>query len=140
LVDIAEPCGRIEIREERDELPDRARRARLDHPESMRAGLHPRVHHRCAAHALADWQRAPDHAIVRSFMLDAERQIEILCRGVVDVHVRSELLERLGSGKPLMLVGRDLMPRYGKRAQLVMTTPILEGTNAILQMSKDQAR
>ena len=29
-----------------------------------------------------------------------------------------------------LLVGRDLMPRYGKQAQLVMTTPILEGTDA----------
>ncbi len=29
-----------------------------------------------------------------------------------------------------LLVGRDLMPRYGKRGQIVMTTPILEGTNA----------
>ncbi|HTJ85568.1 MAG TPA: tyrosine--tRNA ligase, partial [Polyangiaceae bacterium] len=29
-----------------------------------------------------------------------------------------------------LLVGRDLMPRYGKRAQLVMTTPLLEGTDA----------
>ncbi len=29
-----------------------------------------------------------------------------------------------------LLVGRDLMPRYGKRAQIVMTTPILEGTDA----------
>jgi tyrosyl-tRNA synthetase len=29
-----------------------------------------------------------------------------------------------------LLVGRDVMPRYGKRAQLVMTTPLLEGTDA----------
>ncbi|MBK8259553.1 MAG: tyrosine--tRNA ligase [Polyangiaceae bacterium] len=29
-----------------------------------------------------------------------------------------------------LLVGRDLMPRYGLRAQMVMTTPILEGTDA----------
>lgn len=29
-----------------------------------------------------------------------------------------------------LLVGRDLMPRYGKRAQMVMTTPLLEGTDA----------
>jgi tyrosyl-tRNA synthetase len=29
-----------------------------------------------------------------------------------------------------LLVGRDLMPRYGKQGQLVMTTPILEGTDA----------
>ncbi len=34
-------------------------------------------------------------------MLSAERQLEILCRGVVDVHVRAELLERLGAGRPL---------------------------------------
>ena len=31
-----------------------------------------------------------------------------------------------------LLVGRDLMPRYGKRGQMVMTTPILEGTDARL--------
>lgn len=31
-----------------------------------------------------------------------------------------------------LLVGRDLMPRYGKRPQIVMTTPILEGTDAKL--------
>ncbi len=35
-----------------------------------------------------------------------------------------------------LLVGRDLMPRYGKRAQMVMTTPILEGTNARLEDGK----
>ncbi|HEY8039396.1 MAG TPA: tyrosine--tRNA ligase [Polyangiaceae bacterium] len=29
-----------------------------------------------------------------------------------------------------LLVGRDLMGRYGKRSQIVMTTPILEGTDA----------
>ncbi len=29
-----------------------------------------------------------------------------------------------------LLVGRDLMPRYGQRAQMVLTTPLLEGTNA----------
>jgi len=29
-----------------------------------------------------------------------------------------------------LLVGRDLMPRYGLREQMVMTTPILEGTDA----------
>ncbi|MEZ4307825.1 MAG: tyrosine--tRNA ligase [Polyangiaceae bacterium] len=29
-----------------------------------------------------------------------------------------------------LLVGRDLMPRYGLRPQMVMTTPILEGTDA----------
>ncbi len=34
-------------------------------------------------------------------MLSAERQIEILCRGVVDLHVRGELEERLRSGRPL---------------------------------------
>jgi tyrosyl-tRNA synthetase len=31
-----------------------------------------------------------------------------------------------------LLVGRDLMGRYGKRPQIVMTTPILEGTDARL--------
>ncbi|MGH7296011.1 MAG: tyrosine--tRNA ligase [Polyangiaceae bacterium] len=32
-----------------------------------------------------------------------------------------------------LLVGRDLMARYGKRPQIVMTTPILEGTDARLE-------
>ncbi|MBI4956161.1 MAG: tyrosine--tRNA ligase [Myxococcales bacterium] len=31
-----------------------------------------------------------------------------------------------------LLVGRDIMPRYGLRAQMVMTTPLLEGTDARL--------
>jgi tyrosyl-tRNA synthetase len=31
-----------------------------------------------------------------------------------------------------LLVGRDIMPRYGKRPQLVMTTPLLEGIDARL--------
>lgn len=35
-----------------------------------------------------------------------------------------------------LLVGRDLMPRYGKRPQIVMTTPILEGTNARFEGGK----
>lgn len=35
-----------------------------------------------------------------------------------------------------LLVGRDLMPRYGKRPQIVMTTPILEGTNARFENGK----
>ena len=35
-----------------------------------------------------------------------------------------------------LLVGRDIMPRYGKPAQLVMTTPILEGTNARVENGK----
>jgi tyrosyl-tRNA synthetase len=32
-----------------------------------------------------------------------------------------------------LLVGRDLMLRYGKKPQIVMTTPLLEGTNARLE-------
>jgi tyrosyl-tRNA synthetase len=35
-----------------------------------------------------------------------------------------------------LLVGRDLMPRYGKLAQIVMTTPILEGTDARIENGK----
>jgi tyrosyl-tRNA synthetase len=34
-------------------------------------------------------------------MLSAEAQLDILCRGVVDLHVRAELEERLRSGRPL---------------------------------------
>ncbi|MBL8609253.1 MAG: tyrosine--tRNA ligase, partial [Myxococcales bacterium] len=35
-----------------------------------------------------------------------------------------------------LLVGRDIMPKYGKRAQMVMTTPILEGTDAKIEGGK----
>lgn len=35
-----------------------------------------------------------------------------------------------------LLVGRDLMPRYGLTAQMVLTTPILEGTNARVEDGK----
>ncbi len=35
-----------------------------------------------------------------------------------------------------LLVGRDIMPRYGKRAQMVMTTPILEGLDAKIDNGK----
>ncbi len=37
-----------------------------------------------------------------------------------------------------LLVGRDLMGRYGKRPQIVMTTPILEGTDAKLDPATGQ--
>jgi tyrosyl-tRNA synthetase len=37
-----------------------------------------------------------------------------------------------------LLVGRDLMGRYGKRPQIVMTTPILEGTDARLDPTTGQ--
>ena len=36
-----------------------------------------------------------------------------------------------------LLVGRDLMPRYGLRGQMVMTTPILEGTDARFEKGAD---
>ena len=32
-----------------------------------------------------------------------------------------------------LMVGRDLMPRYGQRAQMVLTTPLLEGTDARIE-------
>ncbi|HEY1955212.1 MAG TPA: tyrosine--tRNA ligase [Polyangiaceae bacterium] len=32
-----------------------------------------------------------------------------------------------------LLVGRDLMPKYGKRGQIVMTTPLLEGIDARME-------
>src|SRR5512132_1874877 len=34
-------------------------------------------------------------------MRSAEEQLEILCRGVVDLHVRAELEDRLREGRPL---------------------------------------
>jgi tyrosyl-tRNA synthetase len=46
------------------------------------------------------------------------------------VHLENDV--ELGGTDQLfnLLVGRDLMPRYGKRPQIVMTTPILEGIDA----------
>lgn len=35
-----------------------------------------------------------------------------------------------------LLVGRDLMPRYGKKAQMAMTVPLLEGTDARVENGK----
>ncbi len=35
-----------------------------------------------------------------------------------------------------LLVGRDLMPRYGKKAQIVLTVPLLEGTDARVENGK----
>jgi tyrosyl-tRNA synthetase len=35
-----------------------------------------------------------------------------------------------------LMVGRDIMPRYGKRAQIVMTVPLLVGTDGTQKMSK----
>jgi tyrosyl-tRNA synthetase len=32
-----------------------------------------------------------------------------------------------------LMVGRDMMPRYGKPAQIVLTTPLLEGTDARME-------
>src|SRR6187431_1696348 len=36
-------------------------------------------------------------------MLPPHEQIELLCRGVVDLHVRAELEQRLQSGRPLRI-------------------------------------
>ncbi|HMR08259.1 MAG TPA: tyrosine--tRNA ligase, partial [Polyangiaceae bacterium] len=33
--------------------------------------------------------------------MDPQSQLEVLCRGVVDLHQKEELLERLQSGRPL---------------------------------------
>ncbi|NOU32919.1 MAG: tyrosine--tRNA ligase [Polyangiaceae bacterium] len=35
-----------------------------------------------------------------------------------------------------LLVGRDIMPKYGKRPQIVITTPLLEGTDAKIENGK----
>jgi tyrosyl-tRNA synthetase len=35
-----------------------------------------------------------------------------------------------------LLLGRDLMPKYGQRGQMVLTTPLLEGTDAKLEGGK----
>jgi tyrosyl-tRNA synthetase len=39
-----------------------------------------------------------------------------------------------------LLVGRDLMGKYGKRPQIIMTTPILEGTDARLEDGEVRGR
>jgi tyrosyl-tRNA synthetase len=35
-----------------------------------------------------------------------------------------------------LLVGRDIMPRYGMRGQMVLTTPLLEGTDARMEAGR----
>ena len=35
-----------------------------------------------------------------------------------------------------LLVGRDIMPDYGLEPQVVLTTPLLEGTDGVEKMSK----
>jgi len=53
-----------------------------------------------------------------------------LLQGYDSVAIKADI--ELGGTDQLfnLLVGRDLMPRYGLRGQMVMTTPILEGTDA----------
>jgi tyrosyl-tRNA synthetase len=55
-----------------------------------------------------------------------------LLQGYDSVAIESDV--ELGGTDQLfnLLVGRDLMPQYGKRAQIVMTVPLLEGINAKL--------
>jgi tyrosyl-tRNA synthetase len=56
-----------------------------------------------------------------------------LLQGYDSVALQSDI--ELGGTDQLfnLLVGRDLMPRYGLRGQIVMTTPILEGTDARIE-------
>lgn len=56
-----------------------------------------------------------------------------LLQGYDSVALESDI--ELGGTDQLfnLLVGRDIMPRYGKRAQMVLTTPLLEGTDAKLE-------
>ncbi|RLB58115.1 MAG: tyrosine--tRNA ligase [Deltaproteobacteria bacterium] len=55
-----------------------------------------------------------------------------LLQGYDSVALESDI--ELGGTDQLfnLLVGRDIMPRYGKKPQLVMTTPLLEGIDARL--------
>ncbi len=55
-----------------------------------------------------------------------------LLQGYDSVAIESDV--ELGGTDQLfnLLVGRDLMPQYGKRGQIVMTVPLLEGINAKL--------
>jgi tyrosyl-tRNA synthetase len=52
------------------------------------------------------------------------------------VHLRADV--ELGGTDQLfnLNVGRDIMPRYGLEAQVVMTTPLLEGLDGVEKMSK----
>ena len=56
-----------------------------------------------------------------------------LLQGYDSVALESDV--ELGGGDQLfnLLVGRDIMPKYGKRAQIVMTTPLLEGIDAKME-------
>jgi tyrosyl-tRNA synthetase len=56
-----------------------------------------------------------------------------LLQGYDSVALESDV--ELGGSDQLfnLLVGRDLMPKYGKRQQIVMTTPLLEGTDARIE-------
>ena len=59
-----------------------------------------------------------------------------LLQGYDSVALKSDI--ELGGTDQLfnLLVGRDIMPRYGLTAQMVMTTPILEGTDARIEDGK----
>jgi tyrosyl-tRNA synthetase len=56
-----------------------------------------------------------------------------LLQGYDSVALESDI--ELGGSDQLfnLLVGRDLMPRYGQTAQMVLTTPLLEGTDAKIE-------
>ena len=56
-----------------------------------------------------------------------------LLQGYDSVALESDI--ELGGTDQLfnLLVGRDIMPKYGKRGQMVLTTPILEGTDAKIE-------
>jgi len=59
-----------------------------------------------------------------------------LLQGYDSVALQSDI--ELGGTDQLfnLLVGRDIMPKYNLRAQMVMTTPILEGTDARIENGK----
>src|SRR5690606_40309329 len=57
-------------------------------------------------------------------------------QGYDSVHLEADV--ELGGTDQLfnLNVGRDLMPSYGLEAQVVMTTPLLEGLDGVEKMSK----
>src|SRR5262249_32057996 len=57
-----------------------------------------------------------------------------LLQGYDSVALKSDV--ELGGTDQLfnLLVGRDIQPKYGQRGQIVMTTPILEGTDAKIEV------
>ena len=59
-----------------------------------------------------------------------------LAQGMDSVHLEADV-ELGGTDQTFnLLVGRDLQERHGQKAQVIITTPLLEGTDGVEKMSK----